>query len=95
MTPNQRALKRYYDAKDPKLITEVPDSTIRRHIEGGRISDVETLALYARLGMPLEGWMNKGAVKRLDKVAPLPAVCLMCEHPIGTACGVCGGSGKQ
>ena len=44
----------------------------RRQIETGRVRGEYTLALYARLGMPLEGWLSKGDRKRLDKVCPLP-----------------------
>ena len=72
MNVNQRRLQALYEAREPRLLSEVPDSTIRRQIATGRVRGEYTLALYARLGMPLEGWLSKADRKRLDKVCPLP-----------------------
>ena len=70
MNANQRRLQALYEAREPRLLSEVPDSTIRRQIETGRVRGEYTLALYVRLGMPLEGWLSKADRKRLDKVCP-------------------------
>jgi hypothetical protein len=72
MNVNQRRLQALYEAREPRLLAEVPDSTIRRQIETGRVRGEYTLALYVRLGMPLEGWLAKGDKRRLDKACPLP-----------------------
>lgn len=72
MNANQRRLQALYEAREPRLLSEVPDSTIRRQIETGRVRGEYTLALYVRLGMPLEGWLAKGDKRRLDKACPLP-----------------------
>ena len=72
MNANQRRLQALYEAREPRLLSEVPDSTIRRQIETGRVRGEYTLALYVRLGMPSRGWLSKGDKRRLDKVCPLP-----------------------
>lgn len=70
MNANQKRLQALYEKRDARLVAEVPDATIRRQIETGRIRGEYTLALYARLGMPLEGWLSRGDKARLDKVCP-------------------------
>ena len=72
MNANQRRLKALYEAREPRLLSEVPDSTIRRQIDTGRVRGDYVRCLYARLGMPEEGWLPKADKKRLDKVCPLP-----------------------
>ena len=72
MNANQRRLKALYEAREPRLLSEVPDSTIRRQIDTGRVRGDYVRCLYARLGMPEEGWLPKAEKRRLDKVCPLP-----------------------
>ena len=61
---NQVALRRLYMARHPGLLARIPDRTIRRHIEEGRIGNGETLAFYATLGMPVDAWPKKPRKQR-------------------------------
>ena len=70
MNANQRRLQALYEARDHRLLSEVPDSTIRRQIETGRVRDADTLALYETLGMPLRGWLRPSERKRLEAMKP-------------------------
>ena len=105
---NQKTLSRCIKARDARLSPIAP-STAKGHADGERApSTAFALALYARLGMSLEGWLSKKELATLDKVAPLPTPCLscedglvyvghcaLCEQPLGKACAVCGGDGKR
>ena len=66
MNANQRRLKTLYEARDHRLLSEVPDSTIRRQIEKGVVRDADTLYLYELLGMPLRGWVQPTRRKRIE-----------------------------
>ena len=63
MQSNRKALRRLYDARDPRL-AGIPDSTIRSNagIIPGRKPSTPSLALAMRyqhaVGLPLEGWLT-------------------------------------
>ncbi len=105
---NKKSLDRLIKAKDARLAPIAP-TTVRGHADGAREPSTPfALALYVRLGLPLEGWLSKRELAALEKAAPLPGPCLncedgmvyddhcpTCEHPTGKTCEVCGGDGKQ
>lgn len=66
------ALSRLVKARDPRLAS-TPRETVRDHCNGRkRPSSAFQLALYVRLGIPLEGWLTAAERRELDKVAPWP-----------------------
>jgi hypothetical protein len=63
MQSNRKALRRLYEARDPRL-AGIPDSTIRSHLGliQGRKPSTPTLLLALRyqhaVGLALEGWLS-------------------------------------
>lgn len=79
---NRKELAKLIKAKDARLAPIAP-TTARGHADGSRApSSAFALALYARLGLPLEGWLSKKELAALDKVVPLPVPIL--EYRGGT-----------
>lgn len=69
---NRQELKKLIKAKDARLAPIAP-TTVKGHADGTREpSTAFALALYARLGMDLEGWLSRKELAALDKAAPRP-----------------------
>ena len=69
---NRQELKKLIKAKDARLAPIAP-TTAKGHADGTREpSTAFALALYARLGMDLEGWLSRKELAVLDKAAPRP-----------------------
>ena len=69
---NRKKLGSLIKAKDARLAPIAP-TTVKGHADGTREpSTAFALALYARLGMDLEGWLSRKELAALDKAAPRP-----------------------
>lgn len=69
MRKNRQALARLVRAK---RVGGIPAQTLRDHIAGRKRAGAFYLALYVRLGLPLEGWLSAAELRELDKLAPWP-----------------------